>query len=140
MDQDQRAKPGAILCVDDEGIILMHLLSLLRRRYSEAYRIEGVSDATSGMATISRLYGEGFRVILILSDWLMPGMNGDEFIRIVHEQHPDVKAIVISGKAALDQMAAAMEGLGVVGFLPKPLLVNDLYGLIDGIIAEGPAA
>jgi len=126
----------AILCVDDEAVILLSLKLLLKKRYGEKYRYECAADAERALSTIETLISEGVRVILIISDWLMPGMNGDVFLRIVHERHPDIKAVMISGRIDEDSIKKLEEEGVFSGFLSKPVTPVDFYALIDQIIEE----
>jgi len=126
----------AILCVDDEAVILLSLKLLLKKRYGDDYRYECASSAESALSTIEALISEGVRVILIISDWLMPGMNGDVFLRIVHERHPDIKAVMISGRIDEDSIKKLEEEGVFSGFLSKPVTPVDFYALIDEIIEE----
>ena len=92
-------KKGAILCVDDEPIILLSLVQELKRTFGNELAYERAMNAEAALATIEALEKEGVRVILIISDWLMPGIKGDEFLRIVHERYPDIKTIIFSGRS-----------------------------------------
>ncbi|MBU0929113.1 MAG: response regulator [Spirochaetes bacterium] len=123
----------AILCVDDEAIILIHLTMMLRKKYGDRYRYERASSADDGLAIVDRLAGLGISVIVILSDWLMPGMSGDEFLRLIHARHPDIKAIIISGKVDDESLRSLAAETGLVGYLSKPIEPEGLYALIDGI-------
>ncbi|HRZ89831.1 MAG TPA: response regulator, partial [Spirochaetia bacterium] len=64
---DPTSAPEAILCVDDEGIILLHLVMLLKRRYGDRYRYERASDAAEGLAVVERLESEGARLSILIS-------------------------------------------------------------------------
>ena len=126
----------AILCVDDEGIILMHLVMLLQNRYGPKFRYEKAASAERGLATLDQLYSQGIRVIVIVSDWLMPGIKGDEFLRQVYTKYPDIKAIMISGKVDAESLDDLADSTGLVGFLSKPIIPDELYRLVDRIITD----
>lgn len=91
-------KKGAILCVDDEPIILLSLVQELKRTFGGELEYEQAMNAEAALKTIEDLEAEGVRVILIISDWLMPGIKGDKFLEIVHERYPGIRAIMITGK------------------------------------------
>lgn len=89
----------AILMVDDEMIILLSLRQELRAKLGSSYRYEIVRDADEGLKAIEELAEDGVRVALVISDWLMPGMRGDEFLEGVRARHPEIKTIMVSGHA-----------------------------------------
>lgn len=126
----------AILCVDDEALILMNLKMLLRNRYGPLYRYECAADAATALSMLETLISEGVRVILIISDWLMPGMNGDDFLRKVHESHPDIRAIMVSGRIDKETVELLERENVFPGFLSKPFAPTDFYALIDGLVRE----
>ena len=126
----------AILCVDDEAIILMHLVMILEQRYGSRFLFAKASNAEKGMDILAKLYAEGIRVIMIVSDWLMPGINGDAFIQLVHKTYPDIKAILISGKIDKNSLGENTVNTSFAGFLSKPIIAEDLYVLIDNILSD----
>lgn len=110
----------AILLVDDEAIILLALRQELRAELGPLYRYEIATNAKEALAVFDELAADGVRIVLVISDWLMPGMKGDEFLMRVHEQHPDVKTIMISGQTDEDQLAKLRESGALNVFLRKP--------------------
>ena len=99
----------AILCVDDEMIILLSLIQELKSSFGSEFLYEKATDADQAFEVIEDLALEGVKLILIISDWLMPGIKGDEFLETVRSQHPEIKAIMITGqaeKAVVDRLLA----------------------------------
>lgn len=133
---DRTSAPEAILCVDDEGIILLHLVMLLKRRYGSRYRYERASDAAEGLAVAERLESEGSRLAVLISDWLMPGISGDELVRTLHRTRPELRSILVSGKSDEEEVRRLCEEAGLAGFLSKPISSEELFALIDRIEAE----
>lgn len=134
MDEHQYSQ--AIVCVDDEAVILMHIVMILRQEYGNDWLIEKASDARKGLSIIEKLHQSGFRRILIVSDWMMQEINGEEFIGMVHLRFPEIKAILISGKIQQDQSGEVAIPPGFAGFLPKPIIAEKLVSLIDYVLAE----
>ncbi len=126
----------AILCVDDEAVILMNLKLLLKKRYGQRFRYECAADAERALSAMEGLIASGIRVILIISDWLMPGMNGDAFLRAVHERHPGIKAIMVSGRIDEGSVRRLEEEGIFSGFLSKPVAPGEFYAMIDGLVAD----
>lgn len=72
-------KNNAILCVDDEPIILIALKQELKKQFGNEFQYETAVNATEALEVVDDLAENGINVILILSDWRMPGIKGDEF-------------------------------------------------------------
>jgi DNA-binding NtrC family response regulator len=127
-------KKGAILIVDDEAIILMSLKQELRAKYGDTFLLEAALNATEANAIIDELAVDGVQVILIISDWLMPGIKGDEFLAGAKSRHPDVHCIIISGHADLDSIARARENLHLDAFIQKPWNRGELLAAVDACV------
>ncbi len=92
------SKP-VILCVDDEKVILESLKTQLQLAFGNAYLYEVAEDANDALELINELSEESISIILIVSDWLMPGMKGDEFLIRVHQQFPAIIKVMLTGQA-----------------------------------------
>lgn len=92
-------KQMAILCVDDEHIILTSLELQLKKHFGDQFIYEFAESAEEGMEIIEEFTQNGIEVVLIVSDWLMPGIKGDEFLINVHREHPEVVNVMLTGQA-----------------------------------------
>jgi DNA-binding NtrC family response regulator len=106
-----------ILIVDDEPG--------QRRSLAIALRFEGfdVTEASSGEEAIEKLGVLPFDAALL--DVVMPGTNGLELAKHVHEVHPTTKIILVSAYH-LSKRQLLNSGTGAVAFLPKPYRMNAL--------------
>lgn len=120
----------AILVVDDEAIILMSIKRTLRMKFGAGYLYETAMSAELGLEAIERLFGEGIDVVLVISDWLMPGMKGDAFLASVHGTHPEVKLIMVSGHIDEAEMERLRRDVDLLAFLRKPW---DVRALTDAV-------
>ena len=89
----------AILCIDDERIILDSLKTQISREFNGEFTIEVAESADEGMEVIEEMVEDGVRVLIIVSDWLMPGMKGDEFLIGVHQRFPEIVKVMLTGQA-----------------------------------------
>ncbi|MBP7094839.1 MAG: response regulator [Spirochaetia bacterium] len=121
----------AILCVDDEAIILMALKQELKSHFRDRFLYETAVDAEEALAAIDELVAEGVEVILVISDWLMPGMKGDEFLLKVHERHPGIGSIMVTGHADPESIARVRSALGGCTIISKPWRREDLIGAVE---------
>ena len=110
----------AILLVDDEAIILLAMRQELRSELGPGYRYEIANSSAEGLAVFDELAEDGVRVVLVISDWLMPGMKGDEFLTRVRELHPEVRTIMVSGQTDEDQLGKLKASGALDAFLRKP--------------------
>ena len=123
----------AILCVDDESIILLSLSQELKNSFGDRFIYETALNAENALSIIDALAEEGVKIILIISDWLMPGMKGDEFLEKVYEGHPDTKVIMITGHADTQALMRVEKIPSVKGILEKPWNPEKLKRLIEEI-------
>ncbi|HNY16213.1 MAG TPA: response regulator [Treponemataceae bacterium] len=129
-DTKDKAPDKAILCVDDEVIILLSIIQELKKAFGDRFAYEQAIDAPSAYSAIDELAREGIRVILIISDWLMPGIRGDEFIEAVGKRHPEIKVIMITGQADGAALERIRKSESVIGILGKPWNPAELAAII----------
>lgn len=120
----------AILCIDDERIVLESLKGQLRKNFGSEYRYEFAESAEEGFEIIDELAHEGTNLLIIVSDWLMPDIKGDEFLIEVHQKYPKIVKVLLSGQAADDAIKNAQEKAGLYGFLSKPWEEKELVETI----------
>ena len=120
----------AILCVDDEVIILNSLKEQLKRRFGSQYIYEVAESAEEAWEVIEELQEDEINVIVIVSDWLMPGMKGDEFLIKVHQQYPQLVKVMLTGQAEETAIKKAQEKANLHACLHKPWTEEQLAQVI----------
>lgn len=110
----------AIICVDDEVIILMALRLELTRHFKGRFRTEIALNAQEALDLIEELDSEDVHVTLVMTDWLMPGIQGDQLLSIVKNKHPDTRCILISGQVDEKAIEEAKLNPLLDGFIRKP--------------------
>ncbi len=70
-----------ILCVDDEQMILTSLKSELREAFRDDYIIETAEGGEDALEVFDELQEDEYEVPLIISDYLMPDIRGDELLK-----------------------------------------------------------
>lgn len=121
---------SAILCIDDEKIILDSLKSQIKEEFDSNFKIELAESAEEGYEIIDELVDSGVRLLLIVSDWLMPNIKGDEFLAEVHKKHPKIVKIMLTGQADQAAVDKAFENAGLYKVINKPWSKEEL---IDSI-------
>jgi DNA-binding NtrC family response regulator len=110
----------AILCVDDEVIIILSLIQELKFHLGDDYRIESAVNPKEAIAVIEDLKKEEYTDIMLISDWLMPGVNGNEFLLTVKDRYPAIKTVLITGQANENIIEKIIVETGVLSVLTKP--------------------
>jgi len=110
-----------ILVVDDELLVVNAV-----RRILAASNFIKVETSTSPQEALSmvRKFAD---LHLVISDYLMPGMDGLEFLAEVHRMKPDIVRIIMTGHADLKTTLRAINEVGVYKFILKPWNNHDLY-------------
>ena len=111
---------GVLLCVDDEIIVLTALKDQLRRAFGSSFVIEVAESAEEALDLLDELAEQGHTLLVIVSDWLMPGMKGDEFLIQAHRRFPSVVKIMLSGQAEGEAVDRARREAALHDFLAKP--------------------
>lgn len=129
------SKP-VILCVDDETIILTSLLRQLQTAFDEQYLYETAENVEEALEIIAELQEEKTDLLVIVSDWLMPGVNGDEFLIQVHQEFPSVVKIMLTGQADSVAVQRAEAQANLHACLLKPWREEELVKIIQMAITK----
>ncbi|MBI1892283.1 MAG: Flp pilus assembly complex ATPase component TadA [Burkholderiales bacterium] len=118
--EEQPAKQAAyrILLVDDEPGVLSALRRIFRQ---ENYEIVTCGDP---IQAVNLLAGESFQVII--SDYMMPGMNGGDLLKQARSLQPATIRIMLTGHADVNAVISAMKAGAVYKFILKPWNDDDL--------------
>lgn len=121
---------SAVLCVDDETIILESLKEQLRRNFGNRYLYETANSADEAWIVLDELCSDGIEVLVIVSDWLMPGIKGDEFLAQVHKRFPCIVTVMLTGQADEAAIARARRDANLFACLHKPWSEKDLVEIV----------
>ena len=129
---------GTVLLVEDEDPVRLFSSRALKNK---GYR---VIEADSAETALQILQEGSQKVDLIITDVVMPKMDGPTLIKEVRELHPDMKlkVIFISGYAE-DNFRKRLGNESDIHFLPKPFSLKQLAGKVKEVMQEGeerPAA
>jgi CheY-like chemotaxis protein len=121
---------SAIICVDDEIIILDSLKNQLKRRFGDRFIYEFAENAEEAWELIKELQADAIDVIVIVSDWLMPGTKGDEFLIQIHQSFPNITKIMLTGQADENAIERAKQEADLHACLYKPWTEEELAQII----------
>jgi len=124
-----RAPRKTVLVVDDDKDIVELLCAFID---NDDFHAVGVTDAEEGLRLARTI-----PLVLILCDWTMPLMNGEEFVeRLRAEAALDgLPVAIMSGHPLRD-----LEEIGAQAFLPKPFSLSEVLTLIESFIQTVPPA
>lgn len=115
-----------IMVVDDEAGICRNVEKILTKNEFE------VTSATSAREALEIMQKETFN--LVITDIVMPQMNGLELLKKVKSQWPETKALTMTAFASTDTAHRAIR-LGALDYLPKPFTPNELRDMVDEALA-----
>jgi CheY-like chemotaxis protein len=121
----------AILCVDDESSILKVLKEQLKRCFGNQYVYEIAQSAEEAWMAIDELEQENIKILIIVSDWLMPNVRGDEFLAQVHERFPEVITVMLTGQADEAAIERARRQANLYACIHKPWTQEELQKVIS---------
>lgn len=119
-----------ILCVDDEKVVLKSLKTQLKSAFGNTYVYELAENPADALELIDEIQDDDTPIILIVSDWLMPGMKGDEFLICVHNKFPKIVKVMLTGQADEEAIKRAFEQADLHRCLHKPWLEEELIETI----------
>jgi CheY-like chemotaxis protein len=125
---------SAILCVDDEEIVLVTLKEQLRRRFGDRFAYETASGADEAWSVIDELAQERIDVLIIVSDWLMPGVRGDEFLARVHARFPRIVKVMLTGQADDEAIERARRDANLHACIHKPWSEQELADVVTAAL------
>ncbi len=126
-------RPGVprprILCVDDDEQVLKSLVTVLRRRFD-------ITTADNGAAAM-KILSENPSFAIVLSDFLMPGMNGVTLLGHVALLAPRAVRILFTGQLGIRDELASVKEQTAFRVLAKPLTSSELIAELEKALAQG---
>ena len=107
-----------ILIVDDDKYISLLLYNFLEE---EGFKCDTAEDGLEALEKVSK----GNEYDMVLLDFVMPKMNGLEFLAAVKDINPNLSVMMISGYRTRENTLEALR-LGAIGFIKKPFSLNDV--------------
>jgi signal transduction histidine kinase len=119
-------KTLAIICVDDEPLILNSLTEQLKRHLGQDYEIEAAESGEEALEIFAELHKDGMEIPLVISDQMMPGINGDELLKKIHLYYPKSLKIMLTGQADTQAVVNAVNDANLYRYIAKPWEETDL--------------
>jgi two-component system, cell cycle sensor histidine kinase and response regulator CckA len=119
---------GTVMLVEDEDPVRIFGARALRNK---GYK---VLEAKSGEGALEAIRDAAETVDLLITDVVMPRMDGPALVRQVRESHPDMKVIFISGYTE-DAFRQRLDSDSEIHFLPKPFSLKQLASKVKEVIS-----
>ncbi|GAA4230840.1 response regulator [Postechiella marina] len=120
-----------IICVDDEKIILDSIKAQLKQNYGNSFMYETAESADEALDIIDELMMCFKSKLIIISDWLMPKIKGDEFLIKVHQKYPKSLKIMLTGQADHSSIKKTEAQANLYKCIRKPWAQSELFSCID---------
>jgi len=119
-----------ILCVDDDELILNSLEMQLKEHLGDHYLYEFAENADDALEILDELETDGYNTLLVISDWLMPGLKGDNLLIKIHKKFPKVIKVMLTGQADQEAIERSKAEANLFACLAKPWSTSDLINTI----------
>jgi DNA-binding response OmpR family regulator len=120
-----------ILLVEDETLLREGVQEVLE---FQGYKVIGAADGVEALEWL-----EMAPVSLIISDLVMPNINGVEFVERVRQKFPDLPVIVASGSPGSVMNRLGIDSIhipGATASILKPFKSSELVALVDKVLSE----
>jgi two-component system, cell cycle sensor histidine kinase and response regulator CckA len=121
---------GTIMLVEDDDPVRIFGARALRNK---GYK---VIEAKSGDAALDLIRDAEETIDLLITDVVMPRMDGPSLVREVRELHPQMKVIFISGYTE-DTFRQRLDSDSGIDFLPKPFSLKQLATRVRDVLGVG---
>jgi signal transduction histidine kinase len=119
-------KPAKILIVDDETAQMKALCNTLQDHH---YETVGFSSAKAALAELEKTEFD-----LLLSDLMMPEMNGLELLQSAHKTNPNLVSIIMTGEGTIATAVEAMKS-GALDYILKPFKLSAILPVLERALA-----
>ena len=117
--ENKQSQPNVVLLVDDEEMVITSIKSFLTLETDyEVVAFTSPHDAIE--------YVKNNKVDLVISDYLMPSMDGIEFLAEVKDQQPEATRVLLTGYADKENAIKAINDVGLYQYIEKPWENEDL--------------
>ena len=120
-----------ILCVDDEPIVVRACTTAITMA---GFRAATAENGAAGLESFMELKDE---VCLVLSDVILPAVNGLDMVERILQVKPDVKILLMSG---YNESIIEQRGRNRFPFIRKPFIYRVLIDKIQSIVGDPDAA
>jgi signal transduction histidine kinase/FixJ family two-component response regulator len=115
-----------VICIDDEQFVLDSLIREISESLENECDIETALGGAEALELVDELIKDGSEIALVISDYIMPDIKGDEVLRYVHEKLPQTLKIMLTGEATVEGIVNAINSAKLYRYISKPWHKVDL--------------
>jgi DNA-binding NtrC family response regulator len=116
-----------ILIIEDEATLASSLKRVFQKEW---YEVTTAANAEDGLSLLE----EGF-YDLVISDIVLPGMSGIEFLKRLHERQPEIAVIIITAYGSMETAVEALRA-GAYDYVVKPVLHEEIKQIIRNALKQ----
>jgi CheY-like chemotaxis protein len=128
----ETSTPPTILMVDDEPNVLDGYRRTLHGRFS----VVTAGSGAEGLTLAQQAMNQGSPFPVVVSDMMMPGMNGADFLGRARKIDPEAIQLLLSGQADLESTISAVNNGKLFRFLTKPCDSGDLELALNAALEQ----
>lgn len=119
-----------VIFVDDSPTMRRIIMNSLKK-----IGFSNIIDAENGLDALEKM--EGQEIDLVLTDWNMPEMNGEQFVKELrnNEKYKKLPILMITTRGMKEDVITAVK-LGVNGYVVKPFTPEILRGKITAVVSK----
>jgi len=121
---------AGILVIDDEQMVVDNIQDLIELETD--YKVYSETNPYKALEILDQN-----DINLIITDFLMPEMNGIEFLIDAKKKNPNVTSIILTGYADKENAIKAINDVGIYQYLEKPWDNDDLLIIIQNAVERG---
>lgn len=122
----------SILIVDDDEAHLMWSTEILEET---GYQINVAHSAEVALEMLADKQYD-----LIITDLIMPGISGIDFVRQAADLRKGQKAIIMTGHGDVDTFIESIHGLGALEYIIKPIDTGDFVNMVNKLVSPAQDA
>ncbi|MTJ48828.1 PAS domain S-box protein [Dolichospermum sp. UHCC 0259] len=115
-----------ILCIDDEMVVIKSLKVEIQEAIGNSCIVEIAQGGKEALELIEELQEDEYEIILIISDYIMPDIKGDELLKEIHLILPKALKIMLTGQADIQAVGNAIKYAKLYRYITKPWQSEDL--------------
>ena len=109
-----------IICIDDDQTVLDSLMRELSVNLGDRFEIETAMGGIEALELVDDLLAEGCEIAVVIADYIMPDMKGDEVLKHIHERSPNTLKIMLTGQATIEGVSNAVNSAQLYRYIAKP--------------------
>jgi DNA-binding NtrC family response regulator len=117
---------SVILCVDDDPTVLQALRTVLTQELGADCEVELAESGLEALDLCDELHAEGKSIDVVISDFIMPAMRGDELLVRLHDRNPNIVKIMLTGQSDFSGVKRIINEANLFRFMEKPFKNKDI--------------